>query len=295
MTALANFVMRGRYQALLVAVAGSGSFLFCWISAAVVALVTLRQGAASGAWLLMWAVLPAGVLAVVFGDSGPLQVLLGTAALAFVLRVTVSLATTLLAAVAVGFISGVLALLLAEPLLQQLVSLFGEFLTNMEQQLSQGDETVTLTRPTVTQVAGMMGVGTAMLSVLCVLLARYWQAALYNPEGFGKEFRALRYPAGVATALVLAALGLASLGQEMRTWAVICALPLSFAGLALMHARAAAQGQGSGYLAVFYTAWVLFDPVKLFVMGFAIADSWIDFRSRWVKASDPGRPERDDD
>ncbi|GHD39469.1 hypothetical protein GCM10007053_30950 [Halioglobus pacificus] len=243
----------------------------------------------------MWAVLPAGVLAVVFGDSGPLQVLLGTAALAFVLRVTVSLATTLLAAVAVGFISGVLALLLAEPLLQQLVSLFGEFLTNMEQQLSQGDETVTLTRPTVTQVAGMMGVGTAMLSVLCVLLARYWQAALYNPEGFGKEFRALRYPAGVATALVLAALGLASLGQEMRTWAVICALPLSFAGLALMHARAAAQGQGSGYLAVFYTAWVLFDPVKLFVMGFAIADSWIDFRSRWVKASDPGRPERDDD
>ena len=81
----------------------------------------------------------------------------------------------------------------------------------------------------------------------------------------------------------------------MRTWAVICALPLSFAGLALMHARAAAKGQGSGYLAVFYTAWVLFDPVKLFVMGFAIADSWIDFRSRWVKASDPGRPERDDD
>ena len=49
MHGLANFVMRGRWQALLVTVAGAGSLMFCWISAAVVALVTLRKGAGAGA------------------------------------------------------------------------------------------------------------------------------------------------------------------------------------------------------------------------------------------------------
>ncbi len=64
MKGLAEFVMRGRLQALLVIVAGAGSLLFCWISAAALALVTLRKGAGAGAWLFMWALLPAGTLAV---------------------------------------------------------------------------------------------------------------------------------------------------------------------------------------------------------------------------------------
>ncbi len=40
--------------------AGAGSLMFCWISAAVIALVTLRKGAGAGAWLLLWALLPPG-------------------------------------------------------------------------------------------------------------------------------------------------------------------------------------------------------------------------------------------
>ena len=74
---LAAFAMRGRMPALLLTVAGAGSLLFCWISAAVVALVTLRKGAGEGAWLLLWALLPAGALLYVLGDSGPLTLLLG--------------------------------------------------------------------------------------------------------------------------------------------------------------------------------------------------------------------------
>ena len=88
MKGLAAFVMRGRLQALLVSVACAGSMLFCWISAAVLALVTLRKGVGDGAWLLLWALLPAGALVVVFGDSGPLTLLLGTMTLAVVLRTT---------------------------------------------------------------------------------------------------------------------------------------------------------------------------------------------------------------
>ena len=63
MRGLAEFIMRGRWQALAVAVLGSGSLLFGWISAAAIALVTLRKGTASGGWLVLWAMLPAAIVA----------------------------------------------------------------------------------------------------------------------------------------------------------------------------------------------------------------------------------------
>lgn len=284
MKSLAEFVMRGRFQALLVAVAGAGSMMFCWISAAVIALVTLRRGAGHGAWILMWALLPAGTLLYAFGDSGPLALIVGTAVLAALLRTSVNLALTVLVSVAIGGLTGLALIVLGGEFLAQMVSFFGEFMANLEKQLSAGGENpVVLARPTAIQIAGMMGAGNAVGAVLCLLLARYWQAALYNPGGFGEEFHALRYPAGVAMLLALGAIGLASLGTDYRTWALICMVPLNFAGLALVHARARSRGQGKGWLTGFYLAWLFFDPVKLLVVFAAIADSWLDFRQRWAR------------
>ena len=122
-----------------------------------------------------------------------------------------------------------------------------------------------------------------MLVVMCLLLARYWQAELYNPGGFGVEFKALYYPVTASSVLVVCALGLSSMGLQYRTWAMIFFIPLTFAGLALVHARAATRGQGAGWLGVFYAAWLVLDPVKLIVVFFAIADSWFNFRQRWEK------------
>ena len=281
MKAIAEFAMRGRFQALLLTVAGAGSIMFCWISAAVLALVTLRKGVGNGAWLLLWALLPSGVLLYTVGDSGPLSLMVGTALLAMVLRITVNLPLAVLVSTAVGILSGLALLAFGSQYLEQVVGLFGEFLANVEQQLSQGGEAIELARPTAAQIAGMMGAGTGMMSVLCLMLGRYWQAALYNPGGFGSEFRLLRYTPAVATALGLAAVALSALGLEYRTWAVIVLLPLNFAGLALVHARVQHKGQGTGWLIGFYLAWLLLDPVKMMVVFAAIADSWFDFRQRW--------------
>jgi len=284
---LANFVMRGRLSALLVVVAGASSMLFCWVSAAVIALVTLRKGAGEGAWLLLWALLPAGMLLFYMGDSGPVAMLVGTMFLALVLRTTVSLSAAVLASVAVGGVTGLALLAFGDQLLELLVAFFAEFLGNLEQQLSQGDtQAVVLNRPTTLQLAGMLGAVSAVSSVMCLLLARYWQAALYNPGGFGEEFRVLYLTPTATAALVLPALGVFALGSEYQTWAMILMVPLTFAGLALVHARAKRRGQGTGWLAGFYLAWLILDPVKLVVVGAAIADSWIGFRQRWAKKAD---------
>jgi len=285
---LANFVMRGRLQALMVVVAGAGSLLFCWISAAALALVTLREGVGSGAWLFLWALLPAGTLLYVYGDSGPLGLLVGTMVLALVLRTTVSLSLAVLAAVGVGVVTGLALMAFAAEYLAQMVAFFGEFLGSLEQQLSKEGQAIELPRPEAGQIAGMLGAGTAMISILCLLLARYWQASLYNPGGFGAEFKALYYSPVVSVALVVAAIALWSLGVQYRTWAMICLLPLTFAGLALIHARVEALGQSKGWLIWFYITWLLFDPVKFLLVLFVIADSWFKFRQRWPKVPGTG-------
>ncbi len=287
MKGLANFVMRGRLQALVVIMAGAGSLLFCWISEAALALVILRKGVGSGAWLFMWALLPAGTLLYAYGDSGPMTLLVGTMVLALVLRSTVSLSLAVLAGVGVGVLTGLALMAFSAEYLNQMVAFFSEFLGALEEQLSKEGQPIVLPRPEAGQIAGMLGAATATMSVLCLLLARYWQAALYNPGGFGAEFKALQYSTAVSSTLAVAAIALWGLGEQYRSWAMICLLPLTFAGLALIHARVEALGQSKGWLTWFYIIWLLFDPVKFVLVLFVIADSWINFRQRWHKA--PGK------
>ena len=291
--------MRGRGQALFVALAGSASVVFCWISAAAVALVTLRRGAGEGAWLLLWALLPAVVIAWQFGDSSYIVLFAGTLALALVLRASVSLPLTLLGSVPVGLVAGLVVLAFGDAYLEQVRSgVIEPYMTYLEQQLSRGGEAVTLPRPAASAIAGMIGVGSAVMTVLCLLLGRYWQAALYNPGGFGDEFRSLRFPVWATLSLVVLALVVSSAGPQWRTWAMVFMAPLTFAGLGLVHARAQARSWSAGGLALFYVAWALIGMVQLLVIGLAIADSWLDLRRRWggpgsggTKLRDPGDDE----
>lgn len=281
--------MTGRYRALLVAVASSGSLLFAWLGAAIVALVTLRKGSAEGLWLLLWASLPALVLSRISGDSSALVLLLGTGVLALVLRGTVSLTLTALASTAVGLATGVGLLAFGQPLLAELASLFEQFFAALEQQASEsGAASLALRSPTTGQLAGMMGTANGAMSFLCLALARYWQAALYNPGGFGDEFRALRLPPAQVWSLAVIAIGVASMGLAYRSWAAAMLLPLTVAGFALLHARARFKGQSSFWLGGVYAAWLVFDAAKLALVVLVLADSVMDFRRRWPQNAGTG-------
>jgi hypothetical protein len=286
MRAIAEYVMRGRNQALLVSVLGASSLMFSWISAAVLALVTLRKGAGEGAYILAWAVLPAGFLLAVFGDVGPLSMIVGTTALAMLLRWTVSWPMTLLGASLIGAVTGLGMLWLGVNYLEQLVAIFAELFADigaqLEIQLPQGEQPIELDVPGVAAIAGMLGLMTSISCVMCLLLARWWQASLYNPGGFRQEFHSLRCSPQISSVLVvLMLLLIGTYGQEYLSWALLFAVPLTVTGLGFIHARAAHRKLGTSWLTVFYVLWLVIEPVKVIVIGIAVADSWIDFRSRW--------------
>jgi hypothetical protein len=281
MRAFAEYVMRGRSQALWISVIGASSLMFSWVSAAVLALVTLRRGPTEGVYILAWALLPAGFLLAVFGDTGPLGMIVGTTALAGLLRWSGSWQLTLIGASVVGTVTGIGLLLLGVNYLEQLAAVFADLFSQFQAQMPQGEQAVELQAPGVATIAGMLGLMNAVSCVLCLLLARWWQASLYNPGGFSQEFRSIRYSRQLATGLVALMLVVSMYGLEYRPWAVLFAMPLSVAGLAFIHARAAHRKLGVGWLTVFYVLWLLLDPVKLIVIGVAVADSWINFRSRW--------------
>ena len=189
MRGLAEFIMRGRWQALGIAVLGSGSLLFGWISAAAIALVTLRKGTASGGWLALWALLPAVIITAMTGDTGSAMLLLGAYGLAVVLRESVSLSLAVMASVPLALVSGIALTLLNGPFLEDLVATFNQALAQLEQDLQQeGSGELAFNSLAVPQVAALLATGNAVIALLSLMLGRYWQAALYNPGVLAASF-----------------------------------------------------------------------------------------------------------
>ena len=286
MRGLAEFIMRGRWQALAVAVLGSGSLLFGWISAAAIALVTLRKGTASGGWLVLWAMLPAAIVAAMSGDMGSVMLLLVAFCLSVILRETVSLPLALIASVPLAMLGGLALIALNGPFLEDLVATFNQALRQLEQDMTSDQQgELAFTSLVVPQVGALLAIGNTVVAVLAVLLGRYWQALLYNPGGFGQEFRALRLPQGAVVSLVALGTVLWLQGDEWRVWSAVAVMPLTVVGFALVHAYAAHTDKGVTWLTLMYTLWIVLDPIKWVWLGFVMADVFVDFRARWQNTS----------
>ena len=289
MRGLAEFIMRGRWQALGVAVLGSGSLLFGWVSAAAIALVTLRNGSAAGGWLTLWAILPAIIIAAISGDTGSVLLLLGTFSLAVILRESVSLSLAVMASVPLALLGGAALTLFNGVFLHELVETFNQALAQLEQELAQGETAeMVFNAVSVPQVAALLATGNAVIALLSLILGRYWQASLYNPGGFGEEFRALRLPVGAVLLMASTALILWWMGADWRVWSAVVVLPLTIVGFSLLHAFAKRAGKGVTWLALMYALWIVIDPVKWLWVGCVVIDTFADVRGRWSRSADRG-------
>ena len=132
--------------------------------------------------------------------------------------------------------------------------------------------------------------GWSLIAMFCILaaiflLARWWQAVLFNPGGFGTEFCELRLPrvamlgAGLA-AVALVVLSLSGLNAVLAGDAfVIVVVLFAFQGLAVVHYRARAVALAGGWLTGLYVLLMVTPQIVGPILATTgVADGLADFR-----------------
>jgi hypothetical protein len=296
MILLARFILKGYSQAALVAasLAMLGLLLppVAWLSGAAVALVTLVNGHRSG--LLVTAI--AGIATAVFAGlilAVPaiaayyvLLVWLPVVMVAVVLRQTTSMALSLQLIAGVSlFAIAVLYLFFPDfgEIWRSSLNMMADDLVAQsegaidQQQLQQLIDQVIRILPGFFASSFMIG------TMLSLYLARWWQAAIYNPGGFGKEFRALnlgKITAFIALAIaVTAALINADIFNAMLL--VVFALYLN-QGIAVLHAVFAGKQLNAVWLFLIYLLMFFIPHIVVLLALAGLADTWIDFRRRLI-------------
>lgn len=280
MRALAEFIMAGRLKAALIAFGGS---LLPFVSPAAVGLVALRQSLGDGFIVTLWAILPLALMRYVSDMSAPMiwasiatvpVVLLA----ARVLRVGLPWAQVLMVIVGLSGLAAVLAQLWWPAECEQLRLVLSKLFAQLQPAAATGEPALALTIPFV---IGMVAVMIALSAVGSLLLARWWQALLFNPGGFRQEFHALRIDKSLAVPLLVGVLVCYSVAPDYMTWGTLLGVPLLLGGIAVAHHVMATTGMGVHWLVMFYVALVvLMGPVSMLLMGLGFCDSMLDLRAR---------------
>jgi len=286
-------VMRGRLQAVLVAMALAAlAFLFPPLSilgAAVVALVTLREGPWSGLSVAGFASLAYGALALLqFGNPvltlGLVLLLVPVWALGLLLRSTRSLDLTVHGAMLIGLLVALTYSVQVsaedwrgplEPFSQAL----REAGVLDEQQAKAFISVLVLWMP------GLLAAGFFVELVLALFIGRAWQARLYNPGGFRAEFHELRLHRALAF-LALPLLAMLFLELEgalplIHYLGPLLTVAYFFQGLAVAHGVVAKTKLHRGWLYGLYALLLLsmgYTVLALAALGYT--DAWLNYRAR---------------
>ena len=284
------FLMRGRWQPCLMAMLFATLPLLSWLSLVIVALVTLRKGKQEGAWVLLCAVLPALVFAVL-GHSVLLLINGVVTAilvwlLALLLRRTASWSYVLVVAACLG-VCGVLAAhgytaeidqWWLQKMLESMQTVNAEIALNTEQQ--------TQAIQSLAQIAtGVQAALIVLMSLGWLVLARNWQAALYNPGQLRPELQHIRMPKWAAGSIVvLVGLTVLTHWSSLIDLLPVAMLPFVLAGLSLVHFIVAARKLSWIWLVLFYVLMVLFLPYwSSALVMIAVLDSWMNLRIKFKR------------
>jgi len=295
---LASYVMQGRLQAVfavtLLAVLSWNMSLIGILSAASIGLVALRNGPNEGLITAGIATFGSALLGlVVLGNMVPAFATLALVwtpilLVAIVLRVTRSLAT----AVQSGLLLGVAVILAYFVAMPDMVTGWHEILGTfskplVEAELLTNSQRMDLIESLAPWMTGLLAAGLYLQLIAGLLLARWWQAVLYNPGGFRQEFHNLRLHRVLAyIAVPVLVLGfnaeLSGAGLLINYAAALLVTAYFVQGLAFVHGIAALAGINNGWLIAMYVLLIVALPNMfglLFAAGYA--DAWFDFRARF--------------
>jgi hypothetical protein len=278
MTGIARFIMRGPRQAVLLAVLFAAIPLLYWISAAIVALVILRQGLDKGINVLLPALLPGVAWYAVQQEFTVCLVILGTALMAAILRATSSLSYAMTASVVVGALTVILLPLLSPVWVDVLRQGADEYAIKLQESVPQA--ATTLGPWIFPMLLGGIAAMLQMFAIGALLLARNWQSKLFNPGGFSSEFQSLVLPIWYVLVVGLV-LAVGTSSAEQVSWISIVLVPLFFVGVSVIHAVVAIKQLSSQWLMAFYISLLFFLPYMYALLIFiALLDMLFNIRKR---------------
>lgn len=280
MREIAKFAMKAPRNAAGIAFVASLVPMMFWLGAATLALVTLRHGAAKALNVFAWAIVPA--LGWWFGLQDPtaLVVLILTYVLAEVLRISVSMPRTLLLGFGMSVVIGVLTPMLMPGAIELLLSVTDEILKQLavDAEVEVSEE---MRASFEALLVASFAASFYLMSIGSILLARSWQAALYNPEGWREEFHQLRMRPLDMTIIVGSMLVGPSIGIDGYLLVFSALVPMLICGCALVHGLIGKKNLGGQWIIGFYALIIILFPTFLaIVLLLAMIDSAVDFRAR---------------
>jgi hypothetical protein len=295
---LAGYLMRGPMQAILVTSVGALLSLLLpplsYLSGAAVALVALRFGAWKGLQVCGGAALAVTLLSVFVLQSalpGPaylIVVWLPVLALAVHLRRTVSLESAL----GLAAVFGAAMVVAVHVGVSNPAAFWQKVFEDLLRQAGEGAEAPAGMEEAFRLMTGAMAAAVTLSLLASLFVARWWQALLYNPGGFQREYHALRFGRkfGVLTMLTagMALLGDTGIAGPAGDLLLVYLVLHLLHGLAVAHALVRNAGARAAWLVAIYA--LLITPllpatvVTLAAVGFA--DEWFDFRSFFGKKNE---------
>lgn len=284
MLGLARFAMKSPlHTGILAALFAAVPMLYAF-SAALVALTTLRHGLTAGTRTLAVALLGGLVSWQLTGLPLSLVVLVMVTLLAVVLRETQSWNRSLL----VGAVLGLVLAILAQSLFQQQ---FSAVIDSVQSVIATNgtDSPEWRLMEAIKPIAGYLVMSSQLIeTILSLLLARYWQAGLYNPGGLKAEMHAVRFTVQEVAVLTIAVV-LAMFIQPAAI--VLFGIPLIVVGMATMHGIVTKLKLGGQWLAALYIALIMFNQIIVpLLIVMVLLDTFFDIRNRI-----PQRPESDNE
>lgn len=293
---MARYIMAGRLQAISFVVLFSVLALFMpplsVFSNAAVALVTLRLGWQQGLLLAIVGTLALSLLTFLLEQNLNAGFLIGFIQWSPVVIIATVLYQTVSWTQALRAVLGIAAagILLFHALIPDTASFWREVLGQSVKPLleASNDPELDVEQWVMTVAQWMTGITAAVMSIIWVvslIMARYWQAQLYNPGGFGEEFRELRL--GRITAIIMLLVIAVSVVTQHKVAIEILMTGIAvflFQGLSLVHAMVKRFEVHPVALFVLYI--MLFTlPVHVAVLlaAFGIIDGFADFRTKLIK------------
>jgi hypothetical protein len=290
MRALAEYALRGRWQAVLVALLFTFIPLFGWVGVAIMALVTLRKGSKEGFFVLVWIVLPVIVGSIVIKDYryALFDALLGSTVvwlMAIILRNTNSWLLVLQGLVAIA-LSTIIIIHIIDPNIylwwqQHLAQIYSQINLTFNNALTPEQSQIWV-QSTAKIASGLQAVFIMLTNLFNLALARWAQALLFNPGGLKKELHYFRLDRSTVIIVMILSLVLIKVPAIQDSLPVLI-LPFICAGFSLIHYYCdLTRWDWLWLLGFYFLFFALLIYAVIFLILIATADVWLNFRQRFV-------------